>query len=165
MNISIIVAASLNRVIGQHNKLPWHMPADLRHFKTKTVGHPILMGSHTFRSIGRVLPNRTSIVVSSTMDQSVIDYKVVRSIEEGIAIAKASGALELFVIGGGRIYEQTLPIAHTIYLTQIHAELEGDIFFPVLGEEWKIITRSFCKADEQHPYDYEFTVLKKEATL
>ena len=165
MTISIIVAASLNRVIGQHNTLPWHMPADLRHFKAKTVGHPILMGSHTFRSIGRVLPHRTSIVVSSTMDQSVIDYKVVRSIEEGIEVAKTSGALELFVIGGGLIYEQTLPIAHTIYLTQIHANLEGDIYFPLLGEEWKITDRTFCKADDQHPYNYEFIVLKKEAAL
>ncbi|TDG94159.1 dihydrofolate reductase [Cardinium endosymbiont of Culicoides punctatus] len=163
MIISIIVATSLNGVIGKENALLWHMPADLRAFKSKTIGHYILMGSRTFHSIGRVLPGRTTIVVSTKMDQSVKDYHVVRSIEDGLFSAKNQGESELFVIGGGEIYAQTLPLAHKIYLTKIHTNVTGDTYFPTLGKEW--IQRSLipCKADEHNAYDYEFITLEREA--
>lgn len=161
MIISLIVATSLNRVIGKENKLPWHMPADLQEFKKKTLGHHLLMGSHTFRSIGTILPNRISIVVSAKMNQSVTGYYVVRSIEDAIDLAKWQGESELFVIGGGAIYEQTLPLASKIYLTRVYTHVLGDTFFPLLGEEWvQRSIRSF-KADAQNLYDYEFSVLEK----
>lgn len=162
MVISLIVAMSLNRVIGKQNKLPWHLPADLQEFKKHTRGHHLVMGSHTFRSIGRILPNRISIVVSTKMDRLVVGYHVVSSIEEAISLAKAQGESELFVIGGGKIYGQTLPIAHRIYLTKIHTILPGDTYFPLLGKEWvQRDIRSF-KADAKNSYDYEFIVLEKE---
>ncbi|MGI2257001.1 dihydrofolate reductase [Candidatus Cardinium hertigii] len=161
MIVSIIVAMSLNRVIGKQNRLPWYLPADLKEFKKKTLGHHLLMGSYTFRSIGRILPGRISIVVSTKMDRSVSGYHVVRSIEEGISLAKGEGASELFVIGGGKIYEQTLPLAHKIYLTKIHLMVSGDTYFPLIGEEWvERIIGSF-KADHKNPYDYEFILLEK----
>ncbi|MGI2298835.1 dihydrofolate reductase [Candidatus Cardinium hertigii] len=164
MIISIIVAMSLNRVIGQQNRLPWHLPADLKEFKKKTLGHYLVMGSHTFRSIGRVLPDRVSIVVSTKMDQSVVGYHVVRNIEEAISLAKEEGASELFVIGGGKVYEQTLPLAHKIYLTKIHLVVSGDTYFPLIGEEW--VERIICsfKADHKNPYDYEFMLLERART-
>ncbi|CAH2559943.1 dihydrofolate reductase [Cardinium endosymbiont of Oedothorax gibbosus] len=162
MVISLIVAMSLNRVIGKQNKLPWHLPADLQEFKKRTQGHHMVMGSHTFRSIGRILPNRVSIVVSIKMDRSVVGYHIVSSIEEAISLSKAQGESELFVIGGGKIYRQTLPIAHRIYLTKIHAILPGDTYFPVLGKEWvQRDIRSF-KGDAKNSYDYELIVLEKE---
>ncbi|MCT4697102.1 MAG: dihydrofolate reductase [Candidatus Cardinium sp.] len=162
MVISLIVALSLNRVIGKQNKLPWHLPADLQEFKQRTMGHHLVMGSHTFRSIGRILPSRVSIVVSSTMDQLAVGYHVVRSIEEAISLAKAQGESELFVIGGEKVYTQTLLMAHRIYLTKIHAIVAGDTYFPVLGKEWvERDIRSF-KADAKNPYDYAFIVLEKK---
>ncbi|WP_243018075.1 MULTISPECIES: dihydrofolate reductase [Candidatus Cardinium] len=162
MVISLIAAMALNGVIGKDNKLPWHIPADLQEFKKNTLGHHLVMGSQTFRSIGRLLPNRTSIVVSTKMDQSVVGYHVVRSIAEAISLAKTQGESELFVIGGGSIYRQTLPLAHRIYLTKIHAILAGDTYFPMLGKEWvQRVVRSF-KADNKNSYDYEFIVLEKE---
>ncbi|WP_419241294.1 dihydrofolate reductase [Cardinium endosymbiont of Nabis limbatus] len=164
MIISLIAAMSLNRVIGNQNKLPWHLPADLQEFKKHTLGHYLLMGSHTFHAIGRILPNRISIVVSTQMEQSVIGYHVVRNIEEAIDLAKSKGESELFVIGGGKVYEQTLPIAHRIYLTKVHATLPGDTYFPLLGKEWvQSGIRSF-KADEINPFDYEFIVLEKASS-
>ncbi|TSJ81485.1 dihydrofolate reductase [Cardinium endosymbiont of Dermatophagoides farinae] len=160
--ISLIVAMSLNSVIGKQNKLPWHLPADLQEFKKQTQGHHLLMGSHTFHAIGRILPGRISIVVSTKMDQSVVGYHVVRSIEEAIQLAKAQEESELFVIGGGKIYEQTLPLADRIYLTKIHAIVPGDTYFPVLGKEWIASAMRSCKADAKNPYDYEFILLEKE---
>ncbi|WP_339043856.1 dihydrofolate reductase [Cardinium endosymbiont of Tipula unca] len=162
MIISLIVATSLNGVIGKDNKLPWHMPADLREFKSKTLGHHLLMGSYTFHSIGCILPGRTTIVVSRKMDQSVSGYYVARSIGEAIALARAQGASKLFVIGGGNIYEQTLPLADKIYLTKIHVTLVGDTYFSALGEAW--VQRSVVshKADEHNAYDYEFITLEKK---
>ncbi|CCM10557.1 Dihydrofolate reductase [Cardinium endosymbiont cEper1 of Encarsia pergandiella] len=162
MIISIIVAMSLNRVIGKKNKLPWHLPADLKEFKKKTLGHHLLMGSHTFRSIGSILPGRISIVVSTKMDRSVVGYHVVRSIEEAISLAKEQGASELFVIGGEKIYEQTLALAHKIYLTRIHLMVSGDTYFPLIGDEWVERTIGSFKADHKNPYDYEFILLEKE---
>ncbi|MGI2299796.1 dihydrofolate reductase [Candidatus Cardinium hertigii] len=155
------MAMSLNRVIGNQNSLPWHLPADLKEFKKKTLGHHLLMGSHTFHSIGRILPGRISIVVSTKMDRSVVGYHVVRSIQEAISLAKGQGALELFVIGGGKIYEQTLPLAHKIYLTKIHLMVSGDTYFPLIGEEWVQRIISSFKADHKNPYDYEFILLEK----
>ncbi len=161
MRISLIVAAALNRVIGQGNRLPWHMPADLRFFKQKTTGHHILMGSRTFQSIGRILPNRIAIVVSSQMDANVLDYRVVRSIEAGIQLAKCAGESELFVIGGAQIYAQTLPLADRVYVTQIQASVTGDAYFPILGTEWAERSRQFFQADAQHVYDYAYMVFER----
>ncbi|HLP34599.1 MAG TPA: dihydrofolate reductase [Amoebophilaceae bacterium] len=164
MHISLIVAAALNRVIGKGNQLPWHMPADLRFFKQKTTGHHILMGSRTFQSIGRILPNRVTIVVSSQMDENMSDYQVVRSIKAGIQWAECAGETELFVVGGAQIYAQTLPLADRVYVTQIQASVPGDAYFPILGTEWVERSRQFFQADAHHVYDHVYLVFERKYT-
>ena len=161
MVISLIAAMALNRVIGKDNRLPWNLPADLQVFKEKTVGHCLLMGRHTFDSIGRILPNRISIVVSRTIHSVTNGYYIVNSIEAGVRLAREKGEEELFVIGGGQIYAQILPFAHKIYLTRVHTHLLGDTYFPLLGQEWAQRSIRACYADARNAYDYDFIVLEK----
>lgn len=131
MKLSLIVAMSENRVIGVDNRLPWHIPEDLKRFKKITSGHPILMGRKTFESIGRVLPNRTNIIISRNREYRVEGAFVCHSLQEGIEFAsKAPGSDEVFVIGGGEIFKEALPKADRIYLTTVHWPYEGDAFFP-----------------------------------
>lgn len=162
MIISLIAAVSLNGVIGKANKLPWHMPADLRQFKRKTMGHHLLMGSRTFQSIGSLLPGRTTVVVSSKMDPPIKkDYYVMRDIEAAIQLAKTRRETELFVIGGSIIYQQLLPLADQIYLTKIYTTVEGDSYFPLLDETWIECSIDVHLADECNPYNYAFITLMK----
>lgn len=164
MIISLIVAMSLNRVIGNANKLPWHLPADLQEFKKNTLNRHIVMGRHTFNAIGGLLPNRISIVVSTTMDTSVLGYYVVRNLSQAINFAKEQGESELFIIGGQQIYTYALPLAHRIYLTKIHTTIGGDTYFPLLGKEWIERKVRSCKADIKNVYDYDFILLERECT-
>lgn len=165
MRISLIVATDLNGVIGKDNKIPWYIPADLREFKRKTWGHHILMGRHTFDSIGRILPHRINIVVSTHLKRREEDYYVVRSIKEGIDLARKQKESELFVIGGSKIYKQTLPLAQRVYLTKIHTMVDGDAYFPVLSGEWEQSTSFFYKADKNNSFDYEFIVIERIHTI
>ncbi|MFN8353402.1 MAG: dihydrofolate reductase [Spirosomataceae bacterium] len=175
--ISIVVAIAQNGTIGKNNQLLWHLPADLKHFKTITTGHTVVMGRKTYESIGRPLPNRTNIVISRNLDFKAEGCIVVRSLEEAIREVKGEsekvkeGNLEntlhftlspftLFVIGGAEIYRQALPWVDKIYLTEVKAEIDGDAFFPVLRpDEWHEIARNSHKADEKNQYDYDFVEL------
>ena len=160
MKISIVVAMAANRVIGRDNGLPWHLPADLKHFKETTMGKPILMGRRTWESIGRPLPGRTSIVITRDQDYAAPGCVVVNSIEA--ALQAAGQQEEVMVIGGAEFYRQVLPRTGTIYLTQIHADIEGDTFFPELDEaEWRETARVDCEADERNPYEYSFITLER----
>jgi len=131
--ISLIVAMSENRVIGRENRLPWHLPEDLHHFKGLTLGHPIVMGRKTFESIGRVLPGRTNVILSRRRGFKVPGAIVLESFEEALAsLAREPGGSEIFVVGGADVYRQALPRADRVYLTIVHAHVEGDATFPEL---------------------------------
>ena len=160
MKISIVVAMAANGVIGRDNHLPWHLPADLQHFKQTTMGKPILMGRKTFESIGRPLPGRTNIVITRDEDYTAEGCVVVHSIE---AAMQAAGAQEeIMVIGGAEFYRQVLPYTDTIYLTRIHADFAGDTFFPELVDsEWREVERIDCEADASNPQRYSFVRLDR----
>jgi len=166
MIISIIVAASENNVIGMNNDLVWNLPIDMKFFKDTTRGHHVLMGRKNYESIPeeyRPLPNRTNIVVTRKDIPSKNNVFFVHEIDRGIEIAKENGEEELFIIGGGEIYKQTLKIADKLYLTRVHAEFEGDTFFPEVDEnQWQEVSRKLIKADERHKFDFTFLEYSKK---
>ena len=157
MRIAAVVAMAENRVIGSHNKLPWHLPADLQHFKKITMGKPIVMGRKTFESIGRPLPGRCNIVISRDTDFQAPGCVVVHSID--CALAAADYSDEVCVIGGALIYEHMLPRIQRIYMTMIHYEVEGDAHFPPLNmAEWAEQDRVEHHSDDLNGYDYSFII-------
>ena len=160
MNISIIVAMATNRVIGHENRLPWHLPADLQHFKRITMGKPILMGRKTWESIGRPLPGRTNIVITRDVSYSADGCVVVHSLDAALEAARDND--EIMVIGGAEFYRQVLPRASTLYLTLVDGEFEGDAFFPEIDEnEWLEVERSDHGPDEKNPHAYSFIRLER----
>lgn len=166
MRLAIIVAQAENRVIGINNNLPWHLPEDLRYFKQVTMGKPIIMGRKTFESIGRPLPGRTNIVVSRDTTYRPENVKVVNSLEAAKALAESicmvNGCDEAMVIGGSEIYAQALPMIDRLYLTQVHASVEGDAYFPAFDPaEWAEMGREDFSAAGHNPYNYSFIVLQR----
>nr|WP_267354534.1 type 3 dihydrofolate reductase [Gilliamella sp. B2840] len=164
--LSVIVAMAHHRVIGQNNQMPWHLPADLAWFKKNTLHKPVIMGRKTFESIGRPLPNRHNIIVSR---QAVSDLNAnpniscVQSIEAALSLVQAQHVEEAFVIGGGNIYQQVLPLINRLYLTHIDADLQGDTYFPdYLPEQWQVIYQQDHQADEQNSYPYQFEILERK---
>lgn len=148
-----------NRAIGKHNALPWYLPADLARFKRITSGHPIIMGSKTYKSIGRVLPNRTNIVVTRKKEKLPDGVLVAPTIEDSIGMASISeGGEEIFIIGGGEVFKQSIDLTDKLYVTEIKTEVpEADIFFPEIYDNiWKEIERVHCKKDEKNQFDYDF---------
>jgi dihydrofolate reductase len=138
--LSIIVAMSSNRVIGVNNSLPWHLSEDLKHFKTLTTGHTIIMGRKTYESIGKPLPNRRNIVISRNLNAFYGGIEVVHSLED--AFSTSSNDDEVFIIGGSNIYEQSLHLAEHLYITEIKKAFEGDTFFPEIDKSlWTESTR------------------------
>lgn len=163
MIVSLLVAASENNVIGKDNKLPWHLPNDLKYFKNLTWGMPILMGRKTFDSIGRPLPGRNSIVITHNNDWQHQGVDVVHSIKEAVEKAQSFGVKEIFVIGGAQIFKMSLPSANRIYLTRIHHQFEGDVFFPVISDnEWVLTSERFCAADEKNSYDHTYQIWERK---
>lgn len=166
MKLALIVAMAENRVIGINNNLPWHLSEDLKYFRRVTMGKPIIMGRKTFESIGRPLPGRTNIIVSRNPDYQAEGIKVVHSLKAAKELADnicfIDGMDEAMVIGGAELYEQALPEADRIYLTQVHAEVHGDAWFPAFDRgQWRQVAREDFKAVEPNPYDYSFIVLDK----
>jgi len=167
MKVSLIVAASENRVIGKDRNLIWHLPRDMRFFKEITQGHHVIMGRKNFESIPhkfRPLPNRTNIVITRQCDYKAEGSIVVNSLEESLEIAKQNGDLEPFIIGGGQIYKLALDagLVDKIYLTKIHHVLDGDTFFPELNSDWIEVDRKDYVKDEENNYNYSFIVLEKQ---
>src|SRR5688572_12900955 len=146
MLVSIIVAVSENQVIGKNNQLPWHLPADLKYFKKLTTGHHMIMGRKTFESIGKALPNRISIIITRNTAYPVPEGCIlVHSLEEAIKAVKSDN--EVFIIGGAEVIKKALDRAHRIYLTEIHAVIEGDTFLAPLDQSvWKEVSRTSFKA-------------------
>ena len=158
LTISLIAAMAEDRMIGRENRLPWHLPADLRRFKALTMGKPMLMGRNTWESLPGLLPGRAHIVITAKRDYIAEGCTIVHAIDD--ALQAAGDASELMVIGGANLYRQMLPLAHKIYLTQISATLEGDSFFPKYDQAaWREIERESHLADERNPYPYTFLTL------
>ncbi|MCH8317907.1 MAG: dihydrofolate reductase [Bacteroidetes bacterium] len=163
MTISILAAVAQNNVIGKDNKLMWHLPADLKHFKEITMGHHIIMGRKTYQAIGKALPGRTSIIITRQKGFLATDCLVVNSLEEAIKVAKMNNEDEAFIIGGGEIYKLAMNIADKIHLTEIRESFEGDTFFPVINKKkWEEIARKEFSADEKNKYNYAFVELVKK---
>lgn len=163
MKISMIAAMAHDRVIGKDNQMPWHMPADLAHFKRVTLGKPVLMGRKTFESIGRPLPGRRNLVISRNPGYQADGIEVVGSVEAALALLAENEVAEVMVIGGGHLYAELLPKADCLYLTRIELEVEGDTRFPAFADElWQCVEREVHQADEKNPHPYRFeTWLRK----
>lgn len=158
--ISIIVALAENRVIGRRNTLPWRLPNDLKHFRRLTTGHAVIMGRKNYESIGKLLPERTNIIVTRNAGYAVPGAHVVHSLET--AYAAAADDNEIFVIGGAEIYRAALPRAGRLYLTLVHAPVPGDTFFPDFDRnEWREVECVRHEADEKHAYAYSFVKLER----
>ena len=163
MTISIIVATSENNVIGAAGDLPWRLSDDLKHFKSITMGKPIVMGRKTWDSIGRPLPGRRNIVISRQADFVAEGCDVVASLDD--AAAAAGDEKEIMVIGGSQIYLLALPMADRLYQTRVHAEVDGDAFFPKIDEaEWRLMTNESHEADERNEYPYSFRTYERADT-
>lgn len=153
--LALIAALARNRVIGRDNRLPWHLPADLRFFKQTTMGKPLLMGRRTWESIGRPLLGRRMIVLSRDSAYQASGCVVARSLDE--ALANAGAAPEIMVIGGTSLYAQTLPLAERLYLTRVDADVPGDAWFPEWeGRDWRLVAEEMHPADTEHVWPYRF---------
>ncbi len=159
--INIVVAKASNNVIGAKNDLIWHLPNDLKHFKSITSGHPIKKKKKTYESLGRPLPNRTNIVVTRDQNWNAEGIEIVSSLSKAIEVAKTI-ADDIYVIGGGNIYKQAMEFTDILYITEVHHEFDGDTYFPEIdNDEWEEVEREDFKKDEKHPYAYSFVTYKK----
>jgi len=158
MNITLIVAASTNNAIGRNGQLLWHLPNDLKFFKNTTWAMPVIMGRKTFESVGKPLPGRTNIIITtqpnSKPDGVVTSDSIVNALKEAATLATN----EVFIIGGGQIYEQSFAMADKIYMTRVHTEIhDADAFFPVIEEsEWQKIFQKNMLQDAKHAFAYSF---------
>jgi len=167
MKLALIAAVAENGAIGKDNQLLWHLPADLQHFKRLTTGHTVVMGRKTYESIGKPLPNRINVVVTRQPDFQAEGCVVVHSLDE--AMSQATSNLkpqpsnhQLFVIGGAELYAQALPLANTLYLTEVKANPQGDAFFPTINlMDWDELSRSPHQPDERHAHAFEFVELER----
>jgi len=149
-----------NRLIGSNNDLPWHLPADLQRVKQLTTGHAIILGRKNYESIGRPLPNRKNIVITTNPDYEAPGCIVVNSIDAAIDAAEGE---DIYIFGGARIYEQMFDLAERMYLTLIHATFEGDTWFPEYKPgDWEVIEQQDFSADDRNKYDYSFVTLEKK---
>ncbi len=166
MDISLIWAMAENGVIGRDNTLPWRLPDDMKHFMNVTMGKPVLMGRKTFESMKSPLPGRTNIVMTRDTTWFREDVRVVRSLDEGLAIAEQQALIdgrdELMVIGGADVYRLALPRASRLYVTHVHASPEGDVFFPEINlEEWRQVASERHEADEKHTAAFTVAVYER----
>ncbi|HUX89065.1 MAG TPA: dihydrofolate reductase [Gallionellaceae bacterium] len=158
--LSIIVAMARNRTIGINNTLPWRCPEDLKHFKTLTMGHHMIMGRKTFDSIGKPLPGRTTVVVTRNPELKIEGCIVTHSLDE--AIAACAGDDEIFVVGGAELYAQALPLADRLYLTEVQQDVDGDAHFPLLDlKQWQETAREARQQDTPQPLAYHFVTLQR----
>lgn len=163
--VTIVVAMGLKNEIGAGNQLLWNLPKDLKHFKEITSGHPIIMGRKTFESIGKPLPNRTNIVISRRNDWFQEGILIVGSIKEALKFAKKIDE-NVFIIGGGDIYKQTLDATDVLEVTRVNAEFKADVFFPGIDPKIWVKTSETCiEKDEKHAYDFCFERWERKVKL
>lgn len=161
--ITLVVAMGMKGEIGIDNQLPWHLPTDLKHFKNLTSGHPIIMGRKTYESIGKPLPNRTNIVISRKTDWFEEGILIVGSIKEAIKFAKKINE-NIFIIGGGTIFEQTMDLADKLEVTQVNATIPADTFFPKIDETlWQKTAENCHEKDEQNNFDFCFQTFERKS--
>ncbi|QIW16025.1 dihydrofolate reductase [Pasteurellaceae bacterium RH1A] len=158
MKISLIVARTLNHVIGKDNQMPWHLPVDLAWFRQNTLGKPVIMGRKTYQSIGRLLPKRPNIILSRTGFE-VEGALSASNLDQALALAKDLGHSEAMIIGGGELFKQALNLADKLYLTEIQAQIEGDTFFEFDESQWQLKQESWSEIDENNPYRCRFMIL------
>lgn len=155
--VSLIVAASDNNAIGKANAMLWHLPEDLKFFKNTTWGMPVIMGRKTFESVGKPLPGRTNIIVTTNKDWQADGTIATTNIDDALKVAKDTNAKEIFITGGGEIYKQTMNIADKIYLTRVNTEIDGDAYFPAIDETiWEKVFEKKVVADEKNKFDMSF---------
>lgn len=164
LKISIIVAKAQNNVIGKDNGLVWRLSADLKRFKSVTTGHCIIMGRKTYESIGKPLPNRTSIVVTRTTGFKLPEgHHVAHSLEQAVQICIGLGEDEVFVIGGAEIYRQAMDIADELIVTEVHASPEGDAYFPEIPKDtWEMVSVENFQRNESNEYDFDFQIFRRK---
>lgn len=171
MRKALIVAMAQNRVIGRNNALPWYLPGDLRYFKQATMGKPILMGRKTFESIGRPLPGRLNVVITRDPEWEaptgvVAEQSLEAAYRRAEAQAELEGGDEIMIIGGGQIYADALPDIDRMYVTQVHADVDGDAWFPEVDwAQWEELGREDFSASENNPYDYSFVVYQRRSAV
>lgn len=156
MKLTAIVAAAENGVIGRGGQLPWHLPADLKHFKLRTTGRPVIMGRKTFDSIGKPLPGRTNVVITRQRDWTAEGVLVAHSLDEALSLPEVAGAEEAMIIGGAQLFAEALPRCDELELTRIHAEVEGDTFFRFDPEGWALDASEELTPDEKNAYPITF---------
>lgn len=162
MYLSLIVAFDQQRGIGKDNRIPWRLSADLKNFKTLTMGHTLIVGRKTAESIGRPLPGRDGVLITRTRDFALPGWKTVHSLDAALTYARQHGETEAFIGGGADIYAQSLPLADRIYLTRVHATVEADTFFPAFDETaWQVIETWDHPADEKNDFAFTYQVLVK----
>jgi dihydrofolate reductase len=163
MKVSLIVAASDNHMIGKDNQLLWHLPKDMKFFKDTTWAMPVIMGRNTFESLGkRVLPGRLNIILTKQKDWRFDQTEVAGSLHEAFELAAKEQYAEVFVIGGGQVYQEAMPLAHTIYMTRVHTQIEGDTLFPVIDDQWELAYSFPNAADEKHLFSFDFECWKRK---
>jgi dihydrofolate reductase len=159
--LSILVAMAKNRTIGVNNTLPWRCPEDLKHFKTLTMGHHMIMGRKTFDSIGKPLPGRTTVVVTRNNDLSISGCVIAHSLKE--AIVACGSDKEVFIVGGAELYRQALPLVDTLYITEIQQDVEGDTHFPAFDKSvWREIAREVHSQETPQPLEYHFVTYRRK---
>lgn len=164
MIISLVVAASENNVIGKDNQLLWHLPRDMKFFKNVTWGMPVVMGRKTFESLGsKPLKGRKNIVITRKHGWKGEGVEVANSVDEAVALAESKNYKEAFIIGGGEIYMLAFEKANKIFITRVHADLEGDTYFPVIEKkDWELVKNTDNNADEKHKYSFSFQLWQRK---
>lgn len=166
MIISLIVAMDEMRGIGVNGGLPWHIPADLKRFKSLTMGHHLIMGRKTYESIGRPLPGRTMIIITRNQDFQAEDCLTAHSLETALEMARTGQEEEVFVIGGGEIFAQAIERADRIYLTLVHGHTPADVYFPKYPlDQWVEVDAEFHAPDEHNPYSHSFRILSRRNAI
>ena len=160
--LSLIVAASTNNAIGKNNQLLWNLPNDMKFFKNKTWGMTVVMGRKTFEALNKILPGRVNIVITTKENWKAENVWAAKNLDDALKQAATTNCKEIFIIGGGEIYKQSMDVADRIYMTRVHAELDGDTFFPVIDEsKWKLTENLDFPSDEKHLYAYSFQLWEK----
>jgi dihydrofolate reductase len=165
MKITLIAALSTNNVIGRDNQVPWRQSADMKRYKALTMGHYLLTGRKTYESVGKPLPGRTTVVITRDPDYRAEGVLVAHSLDEAVRLAEAAGEDEAFINGGAEIYRQSLHRADRMQLTRIHAEIDGDTWFPEFDDvaEWRLVDSEHFDADEKNEYPYTFLLYERAA--
>ena len=164
MNVSMMVAHAKNMVIGSDNRLPWHLPDELKYFKNTTMGHHIIMGRKNYEAIGRALPGRTTIVVTRNKDLNFDGVLMAQSVDEAIELAIERGDTEPFITGGGEIYAASLDKIQRLYVTIVDYNPAGDVYFPSYDHlDWQEVSSEFHPADDRHPYAFEKKILIRKS--